>query len=67
MLVCPVCGERSIGKIGIGQYYCKECCLEFVQKNDKLSIYNLQDDGTLSQYVIGQECNSAIKEIQKTS
>ncbi len=47
VLVCPVCGERGIGKVGIGQYYCKDCCIEFEYKNDKIKIYSVQDDGTL--------------------
>lgn len=67
MLVCPVCGERSIGKVGIGQYYCKECCLEFVYKKDKLKIYNLQDDGTLIQYVVDEDFDPSIQTMQKTS
>lgn len=50
MLVCPVCGERGIGKVGIGQYYCKDCCVEFELKNNQLKIFNVEDDGTLSQY-----------------
>ena len=39
VLVCPVCGERGIGKVGIGQYYCKDCCIEFECKNDTIKIY----------------------------
>lgn len=50
MLVCPVCGERGIGKVGIGQYYCRDCCVEFEYKNDRLKIYNVEDDGTLTQH-----------------
>lgn len=48
---CPVCGGRGVGKIGIGQYYCKDCCFEFVYKKDQLQVYTVEDDGTLLQYV----------------
>lgn len=50
MWSCPVCGERGIGKVGIGQYYCKDCCVEFEYKNNRLKVYHVEDDGTLSQY-----------------
>lgn len=50
MLICPVCGSRGIGKVGIGQYYCKDCCVEFAYKRNQLKIYTLGDDGSLVQY-----------------
>lgn len=54
MLVCPVCGGRGIGRVGIAQYYCKDCCVEFAYKNKKLKVYQVEDDGTLSQYMAQQ-------------
>lgn len=50
MLTCPVCGERGIGKVGVEQYYCWECCVEFVMKGSEIKVYNVLDDGTLIQY-----------------
>lgn len=51
MITCPVCGHRSIGKVGTDQYYCWDCCVEFVLQGQDVKIYNVQDDGTLSLYV----------------
>jgi hypothetical protein len=50
MLTCPVCGERGIGKVGVEQYYCWECCVEFVMKGQDIKIYSVLDDGTLTLY-----------------
>lgn len=47
---CPICGGRGIGKVGIGQYYCKDCYVEFTYKGDQVKVYTVQDDGTLLQY-----------------
>lgn len=47
---CPICGGRGIGKVGIGQYYCQDCYVEFAAKGNQLKIYTVQDDGTLLQY-----------------
>lgn len=66
MLVCPACGERGIGKVGIGQYYCKDCCVEFEYKDDHFKIYNVEDDGTLSQYVEKEEAEPELQIVQKT-
>lgn len=54
-MVCPVCNSRGVGKVGIGQYYCKDCCREFEYKKNQLKIYQVEDDGTLSQYVPPQD------------
>lgn len=47
MWICPVCGKRGVGKIGVDQYYCMDCCSEFEYKNHRLKTYQVQDDGTL--------------------
>jgi hypothetical protein len=44
---CPVCGQRGIGKVGADQYYCWECCVEFVVKADQVEIFVIDDEGTL--------------------
>ncbi|MHB1653414.1 MAG: hypothetical protein ACYCVD_13175 [Desulfitobacteriaceae bacterium] len=44
---CPVCGGRTIGKVGVGQYYCWDCCVEFATQTDKIVIYDLAEDGSL--------------------
>lgn len=44
---CPVCSGRAIGKVGVEQYYCWDCCVEFTTQTDKLVIYDLAEDGSL--------------------
>lgn len=44
---CPVCGGRAIGKVGVEQFYCWDCCVEFTTQTDKVVIYDLAEDGSL--------------------
>ena len=44
---CPLCGAHSAGKIGPERYYCGECCYEWVQKGDKISVFTITTDGDL--------------------
>jgi len=46
-MICPVCGGRQIGKVGVEQYYCWDCCIEFNSNLDKVVVYDLEEDGTL--------------------
>ena len=47
MDICPVCGRKGIGKVGADQYYCWECCVELVVKDDQVEVFTIDDDGTL--------------------
>ena len=44
---CPVCSGRAIGKVGVEQFYCWDCCVEFTTQTDKVVIYDLAEDGSL--------------------
>lgn len=46
-MVCPVCGGRQIGKVGVEQYYCWDCCVEFNNNTDRVVVYDLDEDGSL--------------------
>ncbi|MGI6142516.1 MAG: hypothetical protein ACOYEK_01415 [bacterium] len=46
-MTCPVCSGRDVGKVGAKQYYCRECCVEFVVRRDRIQVYQVEDDGTL--------------------
>ncbi|HHY37048.1 MAG TPA: hypothetical protein GX518_05085 [Firmicutes bacterium] len=46
-MTCPVCGGREVGKVGARQYYCHDCCVEFVVRRDRIQVYQVEDDGTL--------------------
>ncbi|WP_071934035.1 hypothetical protein [Thermosinus carboxydivorans] len=50
MTACPVCGQRTIGKVGADQYYCSECCVEFLIRGENVKIFNVETDGTLTLY-----------------
>ncbi|GAB7386492.1 hypothetical protein BSNK01_03270 [Bacillaceae bacterium] len=46
---CPNCQSKDIGKVGTHQYYCWNCFIEFtVTGNQVSSIYQVEEDGTLS-------------------
>lgn len=51
MTRCPVCGQRGIGKVGVDQYFCSDCCVEFVARDaNVVKIFNVEADGTLSTF-----------------
>jgi len=55
MIACPSCGRRSIGKVGAGQYYCWECCVEFCVNGPDIKIFSVEVDGTLTaNAILGQ-------------
>ena len=45
---CPICHERGIGKVGVDQYFCWECCLEFSLSGDDMKIFSVEADGSLT-------------------
>lgn len=48
MMHCPNCNGRDIGKIGTSQYYCWTCFVEMTITKGKLSLHQVEEDGTLS-------------------
>jgi len=50
MTTCPVCGQRGIGKVGPDQFYCWDCCVEFIVQGSSTKIFNVEPDGTLTLY-----------------
>lgn len=47
MTQCPACGARGIGRVGVGQYYCWECCVEFAVTKAGVQIFEVGADGEL--------------------
>lgn len=45
---CPNCKGRDIGKIGTNQYYCWTCFVEMTITKGKLSLHQVEEDGSLS-------------------
>lgn len=48
---CPVCGGKSVGKVGLDQFYCWNCFLEYQMQGDQVKIYLVEEDGSLVDYV----------------
>jgi len=52
MTSCPVCStNRTIGKVGSAQYFCWDCCIEFIVRDEKTTVFTVEPDGTLTQYL----------------
>ncbi|WP_100406610.1 hypothetical protein [Bacillus solitudinis] len=45
---CPNCQNKDIGKIGTNQYYCWNCFVEMSLLQGKLSLHQVEEDGSLS-------------------
>jgi hypothetical protein len=45
---CPNCREKNIGKIGTEQYYCWTCFIEMAVDGNKITIHQVEADGSLS-------------------
>lgn len=45
---CPNCKSKDIGKIGTNQYYCWNCFVEMSLSHGKLSLHQVEEDGSLS-------------------
>ncbi|MNN45188.1 hypothetical protein D3C81_1595100 [compost metagenome] len=48
MMKCPNCSSKDIGKIGSHQFYCWGCFIELTVNGEKMSVYQVEEDGTLS-------------------
>ncbi|MCY0881471.1 MAG: hypothetical protein OWS74_05695 [Firmicutes bacterium] len=47
-LLCPLCQGRNVGKVGNGQYFCRDCFIEFALSAKGLRLYRVEADGELS-------------------
>ncbi|WP_456298435.1 hypothetical protein [Candidatus Desulforudis audaxviator] len=46
-LHCPICSGRATGKVGVEQYYCWDCCVEFRIDKEGVRIFDVNEDGSL--------------------
>ncbi|MDD2402055.1 MAG: hypothetical protein PHI90_06480 [Clostridia bacterium] len=44
---CPLCGSSSVGKVGVEQYYCWNCFVEYQFQGDETRVYSVEEDGSL--------------------
>ena len=42
-----MCNSRALGRVGVEQYYCWDCCIEFVQSKKGVELFEVLDDGSL--------------------
>lgn len=47
---CPVCNGVQTGKVGVDQYYCWNCFVEFAVQKDGVEVYEVAEDGSLLAY-----------------
>lgn len=45
---CPNCRSLTLRKINTNQYFCANCCIELTLSKKNVSIYQVEEDGTLS-------------------
>ncbi|HET7578007.1 MAG TPA: hypothetical protein VFK33_01915 [Bacillales bacterium] len=45
---CPNCQSKDLGKIGSGQFYCWNCFIELTVNDDKVSLNQVEEDGSLT-------------------
>lgn len=51
---CPICGGKSVGRVGMGQYYCWNCYLEYQVQGEKIKIFSVAEDGSLVDYAAAE-------------
>lgn len=44
---CPNCNGKDIGKIGMDQFYCWNCCVEMTVSGNAMTIQQVKKDGSL--------------------
>ena len=48
MTFCPLCNSTTVGKIGTSQYSCWTCYYEFTIRQQKVSVFDVEEDGALT-------------------
>lgn len=44
---CPACGGRRMGKVGLDQYFCWDCHVQFSSGTQRRRVWQIADDGSL--------------------
>lgn len=45
--VCPRCRGRAVGRVGLAQWYCWDCCVEFARSARGIEVYEMDEEGEL--------------------
>lgn len=46
-VACPECGSTRVGRIGVNQFYCGDCCLELQVRRTHVELYAVDEEGNL--------------------
>lgn len=49
MIYCPYCHSTMVGRVGVNQYYCRNCYYEFKESKHGIKAYQLNEDGALEE------------------
>lgn len=52
---CPNCNSSNTGRVASNQYYCRECCVEFLQAKGGLHVYAVDPEGELQPVALAME------------
>lgn len=47
---CPVCNGNAVGKVGVEQFYCWNCFIEFSTLKEEVQIFEVAEDGSLLEF-----------------
>ncbi|MCF6094031.1 hypothetical protein L1765_08620 [Microaerobacter geothermalis] len=42
---CPICQNKYVGEITPKRYFCAHCCIEIEDRDEKLVVYHITEDG----------------------
>jgi len=48
LMHCPNCKSKNLGKIGTNQFYCWDCFIELSLIQGRLSLSQVEEDGSLT-------------------
>lgn len=51
---CPICGGKSVGRVGVSQYYCWNCYIEYQIQGEAIKIFSVAEDGSLVAYPVAE-------------
>jgi ribosomal protein L37AE/L43A len=46
-MLCPRCRGRAVGRVGLAQWYCWDCCVEFARTAHGSEVYAMDEEGEL--------------------
>jgi len=46
-MLCPRCRGRAVGRVGLQQWYCWDCCVEFAKSARGIEVFAMDEEGEL--------------------